>query len=362
MLATRIYFMHYITKSCFLILTFYLMSCSLLQRQVFDEQDKYLFDHTYAIPKFNRNLILNNVVATYFGTSSILFDDSDDAILIDGFFTRPSLSSVIFHKIKQIDQSVIDDILEDANMSRLRAVIAVHSHHDHALDSPCIAQRYSAVLLGSSSTMKIECRSFGPAPLQLVVDLQDENIISKPIEYGNFTVTMIRSDHSPTGKIGQWLLGIDKSIDRNLTMPARFTEFNEGQSFSILIEHEKTTILVHASSGFESSNLATALQNKKVDWLFLGIGNLANQNNKRYQEKYFEETLGVVKPDFLVPIHWDDFTEFSTETLYPARKIFGNFKKEFKLLEEALSTQTCINCEPTMYLMNFSDQIILDGQ
>ena len=45
--------------------------------------------------------------------------------------------------------------LKRAGVTSLAAVIPVHSHYDHALDSPIVAQATGAVLVGSSSSANI---------------------------------------------------------------------------------------------------------------------------------------------------------------------------------------------------------------
>src|SRR5688572_14188292 len=88
---------------------------------------------------------------TFLGVSTLLFRDSSAAILIDGFFTRPGILQVATGKIGP-DPARIDAALAKAGIRKLDAVITVHSHYDHAMDTPAVAERTGALVVGSPST------------------------------------------------------------------------------------------------------------------------------------------------------------------------------------------------------------------
>src|SRR5437870_5232391 len=67
------------------------------------------------------------VTVTFLGVSTLLFDDGETAIMTDGFFTRPSLTTVLFERLAP-DAKRIDDGLERAGVHRLAAVLVAHSH------------------------------------------------------------------------------------------------------------------------------------------------------------------------------------------------------------------------------------------
>jgi L-ascorbate metabolism protein UlaG (beta-lactamase superfamily) len=344
-----------------LIIVFILSACSSFKEREFDDDDKLLFTDTYAIPSVS-NQFENLLTATYFGTSTLLIDDGEQAILIDGFFSRPGLSELVFERIHQSKMAVLNKVLVDANMSNLLAVVAVHSHHDHALDSPCIAIEYDAILIGSPSTMKIGCKGTTSPKKQSIVSFKKTNKISTMIPVGNYKVTLIKAEHSSTSKIGEFLLGFNKPIKELIAPPSHVTKFKEDQSFSVLIEHAQANILIHASAGFEPGILKNTLQDKSIDWLFLGIANLSG-NDDDFIQKYFDETIGATNASFIVPIHWDDFTRQPSPepyvSLYPTRWLFGNFKKDIQLIENRINKANQNGIPTKMYLMNFADQVHL---
>ena len=91
---------------------------------------------------------------TFLGVASLLLDDGETAIMTDGFFSRPSLAKVALGKVAP-DHARIDAVLARAGVDRLAAVLPVHSHFDHAMDSAVVADRTGAVLVGGESTANV---------------------------------------------------------------------------------------------------------------------------------------------------------------------------------------------------------------
>lgn len=81
--------------------------------------------------------------------STLLIEDGETAILTDGFFTRPSKLRFLFTKLEP-DPGLIARQLQRAGIRNLAAVVVVHSHYDHAMDSPVVAKQTGAQLVGPS--------------------------------------------------------------------------------------------------------------------------------------------------------------------------------------------------------------------
>ncbi|HBC19977.1 MAG TPA: MBL fold metallo-hydrolase, partial [Alcanivorax sp.] len=93
------------------------------------------------------------VTLTFLGTSTVLVSDGTTHLLTDGYFSRVSIPQ-LFGTIEP-NQQRIDNALKQANISELDAIPVLHSHFDHAMDSPMVAQRTGAQLLGSASTAMV---------------------------------------------------------------------------------------------------------------------------------------------------------------------------------------------------------------
>lgn len=81
-----------------------------------------------------------NLKVHYFGVSTLLFDDGENQILIDGFFSRPSLAQVMWNKLDS-QPALLHKLIQQHQLQRTRAILITHSHYDHTLDLPFLAQQ-----------------------------------------------------------------------------------------------------------------------------------------------------------------------------------------------------------------------------
>ena len=100
---------------------------------------------------------------TYFGTTTLLFDDGRDQILFDAHVTRPSLLQYIGNARVGTDRALCGRLIELHHIDRLRAVFISHTHHDHVMDAPYIADRCGAALYGSESARNVALGGGVPA-------------------------------------------------------------------------------------------------------------------------------------------------------------------------------------------------------
>lgn len=128
--------------------------------------------------------------ATWLGVSTLLIDDGSSTLLTDGYFSRPGLARVQFGKGGPVPARV-DGCLARAGVQGLAAVIAVHTHIDHVLDSALVAERTGAVLVGGESAANVG-RGHGLAEDRLVVAAPGQ-----PITLGSYEVTLVESEHCP---------------------------------------------------------------------------------------------------------------------------------------------------------------------
>lgn len=76
-------------------------------------------------------------------------------------------------------------------MQRLAAVLPVHSHYDHVLDSAVVAARTGALLIGGASTAHVG-RGHGLPDERIAVAVPGD-----PLLVGDFEVTLVESQHCP---------------------------------------------------------------------------------------------------------------------------------------------------------------------
>jgi L-ascorbate metabolism protein UlaG (beta-lactamase superfamily) len=250
---------------------------------------------------------------TFLGVSTLLFDDGENAVLIDGFFSRPGFLRTLAGRIEP-DVERVKESLARAGIRRLAAVITVHSHYDHAMDAPLVAESTGALLMGSESTMNVG-RGWGLAEDRL------RSVTGETTEgFGRFRVTLVPAAHFPHGMaMGE--------IRKPLVPPARAVDYKEGGSYSVLIEHDAETLLVQGSAGFVPGRL----RGRRADVVFLGTGGLGTRDSD-YCDAYWREVVSAVGARRVIAIHWDDFTRPLEEPLLPLSRFLDDVGSSFDFL------------------------------
>jgi L-ascorbate metabolism protein UlaG (beta-lactamase superfamily) len=235
---------------------------------------------------------------TWLGVSTLLVDDGSSAVLTDGFFSRPTLLEVGLRRLTPSD-SRIDYCLNRAKINRLAAVLPVHTHYDHAMDSPIVAARTGARLIGGESAANI-ARGHGLPSEQIIVAGSGEELALGP-----FGVTLIESHHCPPDRF-------PGPITAPVVPPAKASAFRCGEAWSTLIHHGPSDrrLLIQGSAGF----LPGALDGHRAEVAYLGVGQLGLRPQD-YIEQYWEHTVGAVGARQVVLIHWDDFFRPLTEPI-----------------------------------------------
>lgn len=234
------------------------------------------------------------VTVRFSGTSTLLFSDGATAWMIDGWFTRPGIVQTLFGEIAP-DLAAIEYGLEANEVSELAAVIPVHSHYDHAMDTPEVARRTGATVIGSEATANI-ARGWQLPEGQIRVVANGERV-----ELGAFTLTFLESRHIPypDPELVERLI-TDSEIPEPLVPPATIYDYKLGKAWALHIAHPSGTALVVGSAGF----LPGLLLNYDVDHLFLGIGALGSKSAD-YREDYWHHTVEASSPEQVILIHWD---------------------------------------------------------
>ena len=242
------------------------------------------------------------VTATWLGVTTLLFDDGETRLLTDGFFSRPGVIDLALDRSVSPDVENIARALRKARISSLAAIMTVHSHFDHAMDTGEVAKRTGAIVLGSASTANV-ARGAG-LPEDRIVDWTDGGSRS----FGRFTVTFIRSRHMPLDAEGN--PPFPGTIDAPLVPPAPVSAWREGGSYSIVIGHPRGTALVQGSAGYVEG----ALDGARADVVLLGIAGLARLG-RDYTGEYWREIVARTGARRVLPIHHDDFTRPYGEVL-----------------------------------------------
>src|ERR687893_966900 len=228
------------------------------------------------------------LAVTFLGVASLLVSDGTSAVLTDGFFSRPSLPRVLLRRIAP-DPGRIHEMLGRAGVGAVDAVVPVHTHYDHALDSATVAAATGAHLLGGASAAQIGVG--GGLPHDRITLVTP----GRPVACSRFTSTLVESAHCPPDRY-------PGAIEYPVVPPARASAYRCGEAWSILLEHASgRTALIQGSAGF----VGGALTDRTAEVAYLGIGQLGHQDPGYIREYWRGKGQGPGAPPGGL-IHSDD--------------------------------------------------------
>ena len=225
---------------------------------------------------------------TWGGVTTLLVDDGSSAVMTDGFFSRPSLSTVVARRLSP-SYPRIRTALSQLGVTSLEAVVPVHTHYDHAMDSAAVAQLTGALLLGGRSAALIG-RGHGLERIGTVAS-------GEQVTAGNYEITLIEGSHCPPDRF-------PGAITAPVVPPAKASAYKCGEAWSMLVGHRPTGrhLLIVGSAGF----VPEALAGRRAEVAYLGVGQLGLQPQS-YITEYWIQTVRMVGARRVVLTHWDDF-------------------------------------------------------
>src|SRR5262245_21740773 len=235
---------------------------------------------------------------TFLGVSTLLIDDGAEAIVIDGYFTRPQTSSG--SSTVTPDGGKIDTALQTAQVTTATttgtltraAVVVNHSHFDHAMDAPEVANKTGALLVGSTTTANIGRGRTVPVP-------EDRLRIFNDTGESRFCLARFRVTAVPTGHLQLTLFPTPSGVINTPTNPTTVNGYVEGGTWAIFVQRRGRTMMVQGSAGFAPG----ALQGRQADVVYLAVAGLSSLLPD--SASYWDETVGMVMPRRIFPIHWD---------------------------------------------------------
>lgn len=247
------------------------------------------------------------LTVNFLGVSTIVLRAGDEAIMVDGFFSRPPAWSMLTirpnkRRIRRgLDRAGIsrDDRGGRTDGARLLALLVAQAHHDHSMDAGDVALLTGAQLVGSPSTRQVA--------LGAVRGLQGIDPVQGGEErcFGPFHVRIIPSPHA-RGLFTRWLEG---EISAPLRPPQTFLAYDDTLNFSFLVTYRGRTILIHPSAAFPGPSPAFpegGMGGICADIVFLSVGDLGRQTGPQI-DAYWNTVVRDVGAASVVPIHWDNF-------------------------------------------------------
>ncbi|MGK4007250.1 MBL fold metallo-hydrolase [Sorangium sp. So ce1036] len=241
-----------------------------------------------AEPFSPRSLAPGGVVRVqWLGTAGFAIEHAGTVVLIDPYLTRASLRRCL------LDRLAPDAVAIARHAPRADAIIAGHTHFDHALDIPAIALRTGATVLGSRSAAAL-CRASG-VPLARVRDVEPapggEPVVA---EVGPFHLRFVPSAHS------RLLLGrvpFPGDISDCDQIPLRAGRYRCGAVFAVEIRVAGRLLVHLGSAELVEANLARA----EPDLLLLCVAGWTASRD------FPERVARALSPRAVLFSHWDNF-------------------------------------------------------
>lgn len=203
-------------------------------------------------------------------------------LLVDPFLTRPKWWQVYCGRVHPHLEAI------QAHIHRCDHILISHTHFDHFMDAPAIAQQTGAVVYGSTNTCELSRQMGIPATQRRLIHT-DEGF-----RLDNLSVQTIPAAHP-------WIPGYGSgAIRERLRMPLHLQDYRMDTNLSFLIKGRGLSVLIWSSTHTQGAVPADVLICRAVS-----------------DRDWYRRLLETVRPQVVIPSHWDDFFTPLTEAVKP---------------------------------------------
>jgi len=221
------------------------------------------------------------------GAAGLEFTYEGKTWLIDPYLSRVGKATVFFGR-PQADREKISRYLETLP-GKLQAVVVGHTHFDHALDIPEILSRFPVTLVGSESLETLMSLHGMPGKVSVCRERARYDLP------GGASVTMIPSIH---GLVFFGRAPYAGEIKPGQRSPLKASKYRHGRVFIPRLEVGGRSFLHIGTANLIDGEL----EGETCDVLFLCLPGWKSIPN------YHNRILSRVKPNIVVPFHFDDFS------------------------------------------------------
>ena len=190
------------------------------------------------------------------------------------------------------------------------------------MDSPLVAQRTGAQLLGSASTAMVG--RGGGLPEARITTVQTHH----PYRFGDFTLYFVPAGHVPLPQAIENWTGKGE-VTEPVIPPAPLGAWEEGTSYGLVVSHPAGTLLIQGSAGMQPGEL----DRYQADYALLASASLGKQS-EAYQQAFMEETAQAVGAHTVIPVHWDDFFAELRDDVAPLPWAMDNLDASFRAMAD----------------------------
>jgi L-ascorbate metabolism protein UlaG (beta-lactamase superfamily) len=224
------------------------------------------------------------VRVAWLGTAGYVVATPSTTLLIDPYVSRFSLGAVAIRSLRP-DEGAIERWIP----SKVDAVLCGHSHFDHLVDAPRVAQRTGAMIVGSASTCAF-ARAQGIAESRMACVPRS----GFRTRIGDFDVRFVPSLH---GRIALGRVPFDGEVESPPRLPARARAYRMGGAFGILLEAAGVRIYHNGSADLIDAELS----GEHADVLLVGLA------GRQATPGYLRRLAVGLSPRVIVPTHYDAF-------------------------------------------------------
>lgn len=264
----------------------------------------------------------DGIKVTFFGTSTFLFEDGASRILIDGFFTRPNIIKLLL-PLNEPDREVLDSVVNNFDLDGaqggdpLDAIVAMHPHHDHAMDIPYILTRMKQVnakprLISDESTRNV-IRGYGRyrhGSLSYYDSFfkgdAEDGTTNRVYKVGKFKIIAMKTAHAPIPSIVDKLIGRGLHITAPISPKWKLEDFKEGDAYTLLIKHPKGKFLIWIGGPILNTKPLFKRRNGRpihIDTMFVSAGGTRDEWDK--VGGFISDRVMPHGASRVIPVHWD---------------------------------------------------------
>lgn len=245
----------------------------------------------------------DSVTLRYFGAAgweiSGPTEGSDDpvVVLVDPYLTRAKYGAASSWDpsdarptYTRADTLFSDTDLIDSHIDRADYILVQHSHPDHVMDVPYLANRTGAVVIGHETTINI-MRAYGVPDAQLITVRGGEDY-----DFGDVSIRVIPSLHSPLNDKRYYQ---SRVVEVGARRPLRISQLVEGGSLMFLVRIAGHEVMTMGSMNF----IERQVEGLRPDIALVGAAP-SHLEIYRYTPRLMA-ALGF--PRVVIPTHADNF-------------------------------------------------------
>ena len=265
------------------------------------------------------------VKVQYLGVGGYLVQRGDDVVLFGPVYSNPSLLEAMGDHQIRTNRALVDRLLP-REAAKARAIVIGHSHYDHLMDTPYIANTYAtgATVYGSRTTASLVAPAI---PATRVMDVGPAAAAGKHIDIDaasggtpRMRLWPIRSEHSDQFRVKVPLTGVNipfhvwrGEVSEPLSaLPTNSSGWAEGEVFAYLLDFLDDQGRVEFRIYYQDVGTDAPVgfpwggkeppDGKRVDVSLICLG-----GDFEHLHDHPEAIIKATRPRFLLLGHWENF-------------------------------------------------------